>query len=239
MIKTIVIDDEEINNRLLISLLKEYCPAVEVVASANSVHDGLAAIMKHKPNLLYLDIEIHDRSGFDILHIIENPEVYVVVVSAYEKYALQAIKHNAHDYILKPIQIDELIRSVNKYISYYTKSTVKEPEPTTPPKMLNVASKDQVEFINTREIIYLEAKNTSTIIFTADKKKYVASKPIKDIMEQLPAQGFLRVHKSYAVNLEQIDKYLRSRNGSLMMKNGIEIPIAESKKMEVIKILKL
>jgi two-component system LytT family response regulator len=241
MFKTIVVDDEPINNDYLANLLREYCPSVEVVAKSTTVPDALATISKHNPHIVFLDIEIQDRNGFEILEAIDLFDVYVIILSAYEKYAIRAIRHNARDYILKPLSVEELVKAVNRYGQYYASGAMRDKETITnpSPKVLSIASKESVEIINIPDIVYLEARNTATAIFLQGNKKFVSSKPMKDLQAKLPDEQFLRIHKSYLVNVNHIVRYKKARFGTLVLSNGAEVPVAEAKKLELQKALNL
>ncbi|MBL7772102.1 MAG: response regulator transcription factor [Chitinophagaceae bacterium] len=238
-IRAILIDDENLNNDFLADLIREYCPTVDVVHMATTVDAGLAAIIKYEPDLVFLDIEINGDSGFDILSAIKNRDVYVIIVSAYEKYALMAIRHNAVDYILKPIRITDLVGSIDRYYAMQERKTLRVSEPSTQVRMLKVSNRDHVIFINCFDIIYIEVVNVIAVIHTRDKQKILSSKGLRETLEDLPQDVFVRTHNSYAVNKLEVYKYLKSKNGSLLMSDGTQIPISETRRKFVFEALNL
>lgn len=238
-IRAVIIDDEVRNNEFLADLIREYCPTVDVVEQATTVDSGLAAIIKYEPDIVFLDVEIHSDSGFDILAAIKNRDVYVIIVSAYEKYALMAIKHNAVDYILKPVRITDLVGSVDRYYAMQERKTMRVSEPATQVRMLKISNRDHVVFINCYDIIFIEVVNVIAVIHTRDGQKLLSSKGLRETLEDLPQDVFVRTHNSYAINKLEVHKFLRSKNGSLLMSDGTQIPISETRKKFVLEALNI
>jgi two-component system, LytTR family, response regulator len=233
MIQAVIIDDDAINISLLRGLLKTYCAEIEVVATATNIDDGIKAIYEHQPALLFLDVEIHDQTGFDILAVIGKLKVEVIMITAYDRYAIKAIKFDVADYLLKPIKIDELIRAVEKCSLKINERIEKIKEPLIQKiDCLAVHNKNSIEFIPYDEVIHLTANGGYTDIITT-KRKTVSSRSLKEIEIYLPEHIFVRVHHSYIVNRHKILKLLKVKHGSLIMSNDDEIPISESRKKEV------
>lgn len=235
-ISAVIVDDERINIKLLAGLIKNYCPDVEIVDTATNVNDGIKAVVRHKPQILFLDIEIHDKTGFDILKVIDEPSLQVVLITAYEKYAVQAFKYSVVDYLLKPIRIEDLVVAVKR-----CKARIQELKDNAANNnllneetdVLGIYEKDNITLLRFHEIIYLGAKGSYTEIGTNNNKKYVSSRSLKENEETLPANLFIRVHNSFVVNVHHIMKCIRNKNGLLVMRDGSNIPISASRKKEV------
>ena len=232
----IIIDDEKININLLSKLINRCCPDIEIVATASNFENGIEAILQHKPALLYLDIEIHGKTGFDLLKCVDTSNMCVIMVKGYEKYAIQAIKSWVSDYILKPVQINDLIEATNKCIAQIqqklAQNQVKE-DPNLYTDFISIHHKDHIEIVKLEDIIQLESIGGCTQIHIIPDKMYTSSKSLKFYEKQLPPHIFLRTHNSYIVNIHHIVKYLKGRYGTLLMINDIEIPISLPKKKEV------
>lgn len=239
MIRTLLIDDDEMNTKFLRSMLEKYCPLVEIVATANNVSDAISLVMYHEPDLLFLDIEIHDKSGFEVLKAIEMPEMYVIVVSAYDKYAFQAIKHQAVDYLLKPVQIDELVKAYQRYLDKGKNGLLSDAEPRKASKYLSVPNGDHMDVIPFETIEYIEGEGRYSNVYSLNGDRYVSSKSLGELEKLLPEEVFLRVHRTFIINVNQIASYLRTKVGLIVMKNGAEVPISSEKKKEVSDILNL
>lgn len=226
----IIIDDEALNISMLESIIEKFCPDIEVVASAANVSDGLQHIIAHKPKILFLDIELEDKTGFEILNLVKHPEMQVVLVTAFEQYTLQAFKYGVVDYLLKPIHIEELVAAVQRCINRITRVP---PPPNT--QFLTVPQKDGTERIPFVDIIHFDANKGYTDIYTIHNKKIVSSRTLTDTEALLTPDLFFRVHHSHIVNNMHVRKLLRGANGSLLMSNGAEIPISYANRQDVLK----
>lgn len=239
MIRTVLIDDERANIELLKNLCRTYCPDVEIIGTAMNVDDGIQLIIQEKPDLIFLDIEIHNQTGFDILKVVPRYDYHVIMVTAYEKYAIQAIKIDAIDYLLKPVQLEELISAVQKVkkemdLSHGTlKPTVESIE------FLSVHYMDHIDLIRFDTILFLEAQNTSTRICVKPNHSLISSRTLKEHESMLPPHQFMRVHNSYVVNIREVKKFIRSKTGSLVMSNNHEVPISASRKKDFLDRLNL
>lgn len=231
--KAVIIDDDQINISLLCGLLNTYCQNVNVAATATIIEDGIKVIFENSPDVLFLDVEIHDRTGFDLLNVVENESMHVVLITAYDKYAVKAIKHEVADYLLKPVKIEELIQSVKKvqHKIEVKKEKILEQQ-THKLDCLAIHNKSSIDFIPFNEIIHLTANGGYTEVYTIDKKT-ITSRSLKEIEGYLPATIFIRVHHSHIINRHKIVKLLKVKHGSLIMLNKIEVPISESKKKDI------
>lgn len=239
MIKTIIIDDDNQNLNFLKALIDKYCPLIDIVAVAYSVQEAIAEIMLHNPDLLFLDIEIQERNGFEILKAINNPKMYVIVVSAYEKYALSAIKHQAVDYLLKPVQIEELVMAYQRYLETGMKGRYLEEEVKPSPLYLPVQNGNQIDLIPFTEIEFLEGQGRCTEIHSINGTKCTCTKNLSDLQKSLPKGQFIRVHRTFIININRIKRMLRTRGGGLVMQNGTIIPIGNEKRKEISELLNL
>lgn len=233
--KALIIDDDKLNCRLTRSLINKYCPDVNILGESGSVEHALELIVTHKPQLLLLDIELHDKTAFEILKATSDYTHEVVLITAYLKYAPESYNHSISAYLLKPIQVSELINAVAKcrknIISKSTENTLAHQ--LQEPKFIAVPNNEQLELIDVNTIVRLESDNNYTTIFTEKSKPIVSAKPIKEYEKRLPASLFFRVHNSHIVNLKCIRSYLRTKNGSLIMNDGSVVPISASRKKEL------
>ena len=237
--KAIIIEDEERSRIVLQNLLETYCPEIEVTGTADSVSSSIKLIRATPPDLLFLDVQIIGGTGFDVLDKLRDIHIPVIFTTAYDHYALKAFKFSAIDYLLKPIDIDELKSAVKKV----SQSSQREEEqykiqnllsnlrnPNEDPVLL-VSTLEAVEFVRINEIIRCEAQGAYTQLFLKDTKPVMVSKVIKEFEFLLQDHGFFRVHQSHLVNLKEVRKYVKSEN-YLLMRDGAQIQLARSRKDE-------
>lgn len=238
--KAIIIDDEPRAVTILEMVIGEYCEGVEIAGKAQTISEGIAVIREKQPDVVFLDIEMPDGSGFDVLTPFPERNFDVVFVTAYNHYALKAIKYSAADYILKPVDIEEVKNAVARI-----RNRKNNPAATLPDLnelMLNiragavrkiaVPSADGSDFISVDDIMYIEAERSYCCIVLSDEKKMVVSKNLSNIEELLPRDIFFRIHKSYLVNLNFMKKYYRTDGGYVEMPDGKKLSIARNKKDE-------
>lgn len=243
MIRAVIIDDEKSAVTSIELTLKEYCPSVEVAGTATSAKDGMAQIEVHKPDLVFLDIQMPHMTGVELLEKIGHRDFDVIFVTAFNDYAVKAFKLNAIDYLLKPVSIPELIRAVNKVIE--GKGSRKE----LPEKMdrlkaslsgkVGLPFSSGTEFIKINEIIRIEADGSYCNVITTDGKTRLISRNLKEMQTALEGESFYRTHKSHLINLEHIKKYSPLKDGGLIeMADGTNIEIARGNKAEFSALLK-
>ncbi len=245
MIKAIIVDDEPSAGEVLQTLIKDYTPHINVCAYCQNIPQAIIALEKYKPNILFLDIELADGSGFEVLENLNGLELRVVFVTAYEHYAVQAIKYNAFDYILKPIMPQELNQAIDKIFS---DELAHNPYPDIDPLLKQVSSgfhnkigiknREGLEYYSIENILYVEGQGSYIQMYLAGGKKVLVSKKIKDFEAILDEKGFLRVHKSYYINTIHIIGVLKESGGFIKMTNGKEIPISNTYKEETFKVIK-
>ena len=205
--------------------------------------EGIGLIEKYKPQLVFLDIEMPKMNGFEMLNVIKEKNFQVIFTTAYDQYAIKAIKYAAFDYLLKPIDIEELKTAVAKIADKETSETKKQVELLQqnmqhPKKQLNklaVPTLDGLLFYDINDIIHLEANSNYTQIFFNNQTKILASKTLKDFEELLPQDIFFRVHHSHLINLNYIKKYIKGDGGQIELQNGTCVDVSRRKKDEFLK----
>jgi len=242
--KAVIIEDEERSTIVLQNLLETYCPDVEVVGNATSVQDGIKTVNALQPDILFLDVQIVGGTGFDILEKLNNTRVSIIFTTAYDHYALKAFKFSAIDYLLKPIDIDELKIAVKKVTApnqqaedeFKIKNLLSNIKNPSEDPVLLVSTLEAVEFVRIREIIRCEAQGAYTQLIFKDTKSVMVSKVIKEFEFLLQEYGFYRVHQSHLINLREVRKYIKSEN-YLLMRDGAQIQLARSRKDDFFNVL--
>lgn len=242
-ISTIIVDDETKSRSNLKQLLAEYCPAVEVVAEADSPTTALPLLAQHQPDLLFLDIEMGELSGFDLLKLLNGQQNFeLIFVTAYDKYGIQAVKACALDYVLKPINILELSSAVDKAIKQIgpkrederLRELVANIDRRDDEQKIAIPSADKIEFITIGKIIRLEAEGNYTHFYLTDNKHHLVCKTLKDYQELLDGHHFIRTHQSHLINFKKISAYVKTDGGYIAMEDGSQIPISRQKREEVL-----
>ena len=218
MIRCVIVEDEEMARNVLKSLLAQYCQDVMVCAEADDVVSGKNMIETFRPDLVFLDIEMPGGSGFKLLSSIDNIDFEVVFITAYEQFAIKAIRHDALDYILKPIDPKELVAAVEKVKEAKYKKTLKkqydsllknlDPEQLVVRK-ISLSTADKIHLIDVDDIIRCESDNYYTIIFFKDGTSLMVSKTLKEMDQKLEEYDFVRTHKSHLVNMRCIKNFIK------------------------------
>jgi two-component system LytT family response regulator len=235
MIRTIVVDDEAPSREVICNYLKEFCPDVEVVATASSVKSAYKAILKHKPEALFLDIELPDGKGFDLLKLFNEIDFSVIFVTAYSEYAIKAFRVNAADYLLKPVKIDELKAAVEKIRSVRDRGSDSEKlgavlkmltESMTMQPTMVVSNIRGFEVLKISDIIMCKADGYCTNFFLTGDKKINSSKNLKQYEELLADNNIIRVHHSYLVNLSHVQSF--TRQGEIILSENLKASLGDS-----------
>ena len=238
MLKAVIIEDESSSREILRNYLAKYCKNVNVLGEAASVKEGLELLTKTQPDVVFLDVEMPYGNAFDLLDQLPERSFETVFVTAYNTYALEALNNHAAYYLMKPINIDELINSV----SYVTEIKVKENalEDRILKSKLNKAEgkitlpqQDGFLVLNISDILYCKADDNYTEIYLVNKK-LVVSKTLKYFEEALADHPFARIHKSYLVNVNEVIKYRKGKGGSVIVSNGKELLVSASKKKQLL-----
>jgi len=241
--RAILIDDEISNLENLRTLLQKHCPQVSIMAATQNVGDAVNAIEKYLPHLIFLDIQMGEQTGFDVLKLLPNRNFEVIFVTAYDQYGIQAVKFAALDYLLKPIDIEELIAAVSKAdqkVAAQTQTSqldfllqqIKKPETTL--SKIALPMQNEIRYISLSEIIRCEADNTYTSFFLVNNEKILVSKSLKEYADLLRPNGFLRTHQSHLVNPKYVKSWLKEDGGILLLTSGEKIPVSKPNK-EVVK----
>ena len=241
MIRCILIDDESHSLEMTEWLLKTYCPQVVIEAMCNSAEAGITAINKFKPDLVFLDIEMPHMNGFDMLEQFDKLFFDVVFTTAYDQFAIKAFKYSALNYLLKPIDPEDLketIRRIEERKLVPTREQIdllmQSVRPVVKPTAQRIAltTGDGLLFVSTEDIMYCQAESNYTAVALTNGKKILVSKVLKDIDEALSGNDFYRIHNSFLINIKHISKYVRGDGGYVIMKDGANVSISRSKRQE-------
>lgn len=233
----LIVDDEPDARTLIRELTKNYCPTITIIGEAKGVASGIDAIQRHTPDLVFLDIQMGDGSGFDLLEKIDDINFQLIFTTSFDQYAVKAFDYCALDYLLKPIDPSRFVNSIHKLNNNDQASRIdllKTYTPSSNPPIeytrLALSSFDKVEFIELDHIIYLEAdKNYSTFQLHENGQR-ISSKAIGEYNKILPEKDFFRTHASFLVNRKYVTAYQKTDGGSVVMKNGTQLPIARRRR---------
>jgi len=225
--------------------LKRYCPEVSIIATCANGVDALQAIRPLNPDLVFLDVEMPKMNGFEMLEQLHEINFHLIFVTSYDAYALKAIRFSAIDYLLKPVDREELQTAVQKVVK---RMQVPLPEqlkiilekiqhPASASNKIALPTMEGLQMIAIESIISGEADDNYTTLHLKDNKKIVVSSTLKIIEELLGDHSFIRIHRSYLVNLKEIEKYMKADGGYVVMSDGSQIYVSRNKKEELIKML--
>ncbi|WP_024769733.1 LytR/AlgR family response regulator transcription factor [Aquimarina macrocephali] len=233
----IIVDDEKHSRETLTKLIEEFCLETTVLTTANSVTEAVDKIKNYNPDVVFLDIELQSGIGFDILTQIDTINFEVIFTTAYEQYAIQAIKFSSLDYLLKPLSIEELKNAIEKAKKKKDQEIYKKQLETLidnlqQPKFNKIclSTADSVEFINVEDIIYCKANGAYTSFILKDNISLLVSKHLKEYENLLIEQQFMRIHNSFLINLKEVKKFVKSDGGYIIMNNNDSINISKNKK---------
>jgi two-component system LytT family response regulator len=244
--RAIIIDDEEKARNMLRSLIIEYCFEVTIVAECNNVPTGVAAINEHKPDVIFLDIDMPSYNGFQLLEFFKDIDFEIIFVTAYSEYAMQAFRVSALDFLQKPVDIDLLITAIEKVKKAKGKSSInaqlnvlRENLEATTIKKIALPVADGILFINVADIIYLQAERAYTQIALQNGQKIIASKNIKEFEEILAGnKNFFRSHRSHIINLNHATRYLKTDGSFIEMSDGTLVMLSKDLKETFIELMK-
>lgn len=239
MIEAVIVDDELNNIYSLQNLLQKFCPQIKIIGTADNANSGFNLIKRVAPQLAFLDIEMPYGNAFDLLNRLEKVYCEIIFVTAFDQYAIKAFKYSALDYLLKPINIEELKIAVEKVTKYINGRNANEKVATLlhnidPAKLAHpkiaITGINGLTFINMQTITRLEAQKNYTIVYINSAQKIVSTKNLGSFEEILPDSDFCRIHHSHIVNLSFIKRYNKGRGGHLEMEDGTEIEVSVRKK---------
>lgn len=241
----ILIDDEERARNTLSALLSEHCPEVAILDMCKNVPEAVLSINKNRPHLIFLDIEMPEYSGFELLDFFRTVDFEIIFVTAYSEYAIRAFEVSAVDYLLKPVQVDALKLAVKKTAERKMASNMQQrpevlKEAFTGEKLQKIAlpMSDGLLFVDIQELVMLEAEGSYTNVFLKDGSKILVSKKLKFFEDLLEGRvTFFRPHRSYIIHMNYIKKYIRGEN-TLLMDNRMHVNLAREKKPEFELVLK-
>lgn len=241
MIRAIILDDEHNSVETLQWKIENFCPEVKVVETFNDPIRGLEWLRGNEVDLVFLDIEMPNLSGFDVLEAIETVTFDVIFTTAYDQYGIQAVKFSALDYLLKPVRNKELIDAVERYANKTVKSNpnmqiasllqnLKSESETGRPEKITLATKESLELVAPEEITYCESDSNYTMVYLSDGRKKLISRTLRDFEEMLTRFNFFRPHNSFLVNMNEVREYVKTDGGYIVLKNKQKIPVSKSKR---------
>jgi len=241
-LKAIIVEDEQISRDILRNYLGKYCPNVNLIGEVSTIDDAYKLIKNNELDLVFLDVEMPFGNAFDLLEKVENRTFETVFVTAYDHYAIEALNNDASYYLLKPISIDELIKAVNIVSEIKEKENqlqhqILTPQTNTVKGKITIPQQDGFEVLDVNDIVFCKADDNYTEIHLANSKKLV-SKTLKYFQEVLQEHAFVRIHKSYLVNINAITKYKKGKGGSVIVSNGKEILVSASQKSNLLSYFK-
>jgi two-component system, LytTR family, response regulator len=243
----ILIDDESNSRNSLRQKLITHCPHVEILAEAENGDEGIKAIETYKPDIVFLDVEMPRMNGFTMLQQLAHRNFEVIFTTAYDHYAIRAIRFSALDYLVKPIAIATLKEAVARAVEKKQPHAPNQRIETLLYNLLDeknahnriaIPSMEGLQFVEIADIIYLEAESNYTFINLHPASKLTVSKTLKDFEELLPATTFIRIHHSFLINMNHIRKYLKGDGGQVLMSNGKLLDVARRKKEEFLRTIR-
>lgn len=244
MIKALVIDDENRTRELIVKMINSFGLPIEAIAGGDNVKTGVESIERENPDLVFLDIQMPDGTGFDVLKSISNINFEVIFITAHEEFAIKAIKFSALDYILKPIDQTELRSAVERAIKAVDEKreeaqfeALQHNINPGQKRRLVLKTQESVHVVDLENIIRCEADRNYTSFYLNGGKKILVSKTLKEYETLLTGHNFLRVQQSHLINLDFVDRYDKGNGGSVVMKDGSEVPLSPAKRDIFFKIL--
>jgi len=245
-IKAILIDDELNSLQNLHQKIEGFCPDLQVIAVAQKPEEAMLLIKHHKPDVIFLDIEMPKMSGFRMLEELGECDFEIIFTTAYNHYAIDAIRISAFDYLMKPIAIQELQVAANRLSKLRSSSQTKEKidilknsmsEKKSQEDKIAIPTSEGLEFIPIKSILHIESSSNYCKIFFTESKSLLVTKLLKDFEDMLQPYHFYRIHNSHLINLNYIQKYVKANGGQVMMKDGTLLDVARRKKEEFLKMI--
>jgi two-component system LytT family response regulator len=238
MLRSVIIDDEPQNAAILKNDLSIHCPPVDIISVCHSAKEGIMAIKKEKPDLVFLDIEMPWMNGFEMLEMLDVISFSIIFTTAYDQFAAKAFRISAVDYLLKPIDANDLKEAVKKALqrseqqrgNIHIENLLRNIKQPSSQQKIALPYKEGYEFVEVSHIIYCQAEGAYTKVFLDNKKYILVSKPLGDIEELLPSNIFQRIHHSTVVNLNYVTHFVRSDGGYVKLQTGEQLVVSKSKR---------
>jgi len=243
MIRAVIIDDEQESRNIILNILNEYCDDLTVVGQADDVKSGIRVITDKKPDVVFLDIQMPDGSGFDLLEQTKHLEFQVVFITAYDQFALKAIKFSALDYILKPIDPQQLIEAVKKVrknemdIDTLTRKIQTLLRNKNGFQRITLPTFEGYRFVNIKDIVRCEADSNYTNFYLSSGEKILVTKTLKEYDDILSGLDFIRVHQSHLVNIKYVDRYIKGEGGTIVMSDGSSVNVSRRRKEDFLNMM--
>lgn len=244
MLTAIIIDDETSSRNSLRQKLANHCPDILITGECENGEEGIKVLGDKKPDIIFLDVEMPRMNGFTMLQQLSNKNFEVIFITAYNHYAIQAIKFSALDYLVKPVAVEDLKAAVEKAVQKRKISAGNERleillqnlmQEKKELQRIAIPSMEGLLFVETGNIIYLEANSNYTCFYLTNNRKVTVTKTLKDFEDLLPSSVFIRIHHSYIINKNLVEKYIKGEGGQVVMKNGTLLDVARRKKEEFMK----
>ncbi len=239
-IKAVCIDDEQLALDTLCWQLSEFCPEVKVVAQFTRPREALSYLNSNDVDLCFLDIDMPELNGFQLLEEYGTPEFGVIFTTAYSEYAIKAFKVSALDYLLKPIDEEELVKTIARYSALQQPRSISEQlklltsqlqaRGVEYPDRIALSTAEGIHMVAVDEVLRLQADNNYTTVYLRDGRKIIVSRTLKDVESLLDPRKFLRIHQSHCIQISGISMYQRAAGGTLVMSDGARLPVSRSKK---------
>jgi two-component system LytT family response regulator len=241
----IIVDDEKHCREVMEHLIQKHCTGVKVLASCSGGADALAVLEKETPDILFLDIEMPGMNGFELLERFRHPDFEIVFTTAYNEYAIKAIKHSALDYLLKPVDKDELVQTIQRAKEHKTMKASQRIDSLI--ELLNLKMKNKrfavptlegLIMVDSETILYCESDSAyCKIFFINSNRPLVISKTLKEVEEVLQDVDFCRIHHSYFINMKCVQSYIRGEGGEVVLNTGIHLPVSRTRKQDFLSLL--
>jgi len=241
MFKAVIIDDENFSRELLSNLLLKYCKSIQLIGEADSVKSGFELLSEVNPDVVFLDIQMQDGTGFDLLEKIIDVHFKIIFVTSHDQYAIRAFKYNVMDFLLKPIHPDRLISAVNKLQKDFTLDLKNKIEVLINNKnsieKIALPASDGIRLVKINEIVRCVSDSNYTTFNLSNGEKVLVSKTLKEYEDILSQMRFYRIHKSHLINLNFVEKYIQGEGGYVIMEDGSEVEVSRRRKEEFLTIL--
>ena len=239
MITAIIVEDEAKGRKLLKEMITDHCYGINIIAEADDVDSARIVIEKNKPQIVFLDIELHNRTSFELLAELEGINFEIIFTTAYDHYALKAFKFCAIDYLLKPVDLKELRAAINRAESRIEKQNFTKHFDVMMENLKNhnysqhqiaLPNQEGLVFVKIADIVFCQSDGPYTSFFMKDKKTFVTSKNLKDYEDLLSEYNFFRIHNSHLINIAHLQKYVRGDGGHVIMSDGTLLNVSKRKK---------